>query len=129
MSVFLYTSRESWTCAKYVLDWLKDQGHKLIVITARGKWGEIEEQITYETFKKYGLKFDKVVLHAKDKLAVCLEEKIDYMIDDMPSNIINVSNGGTKCLYFKEHEQQVLSDKVTVVHSWVDIYKFFLNIY
>lgn len=115
-------------CAKYVIDWLKDQGHRLIVITARGKWGKEEERITYETFEKFGLTFDKVILNAKDKSTICLQENIDYMIDDMPRNIISISKGGTKCLHFREVGEEVIEDNVTSVSSWAEIYKFFLKL-
>ena len=37
-------------CVQMVLEKLKEMGHRLIVITARGKWGEKEIEITNEEF-------------------------------------------------------------------------------
>ena len=113
-------------CAEYVINWLREQGHKLIIITARGKWGEIEKSITEEMFKKYNLKFDEICYYAFDKATVCKEHNIDYMIDDAPNNIDRLDSAGVKCLYLRGvNRKKIDSPNVSEVSNWGEIYRFF----
>ena len=113
-------------CVKFVLNQLKNAGHKLIIITARGTFGKKEEQITLKTIKQNRLKFDKIHLCVHDKAKVCKEEKIDYMIDDSPFNINNLIKNNIKCLYFRSQGSEKISHKNLIeVQSWGEIYRFF----
>lgn len=113
-------------CAKMVMDWLKTQGHKLIVVTARGKWGETEKEITERTFEKYGLEFDKVCYGSQDKPKVCKENNIDYMIEDSPKNIDRLDAEGVKCLYLRDLDhKRYNSPNIIEVSNWGEIYRFF----
>jgi len=115
--------------AKDVIDWLRSQGHKLVVVTARGTFSDEEIEIAKEFFAGHGLKFDKLYFNAQDKLIPCLEEKIDYMLDDSFDNVVRVSEGGIKCLYFRNYcSKDVNNDNVTNVRNWGDVYRFFQNL-
>lgn len=115
-------------CAQQILKRLKDEGHRLIVITARGFSGKLEEDLTLEVFKNYNLEFDKIYFKAHNKAEICKNENIDYMIDDSPINIQKLVENDIKCLYFKSAHNTPFSHKnSTSVYSWVDIYKFFKN--
>jgi len=61
---------------------LKENGHKLIIISSRGYDNVKMQKIAKEKLKKENLKFDKYYLKALDKLQICIKEKIDLMIDD-----------------------------------------------
>ena len=116
-------------CAKEVINWLKAQGHKLFVITARGTFSNVEIEIAREMLASHNLPFDKCCFNAQDKLIPCIEEKIDYMIDDSFANIKRVSEGGIKCLYLRSYRTaDVDNDNVINVSNWGEIYRFFNNI-
>ncbi len=114
-------------CCKFVIEKLKEMGHRLVVITARGINNvQREIDLAKEAFEKYGLTFDKVYFNNPNKLPACIEEKIDYMIDDSSDNVRYLSDAGIKCLYFRDFgSMPVDSDNVTEVANWGEIYRFF----
>ena len=114
--------------AKEVIDWLKSKGHKLFLITARGTFSNVEVDIAKQMVDEYELKFDKVFYNAQDKLVPCVEEKIDYMIDDAVSNVTRLSENGVKCLYFRRNDgKEINHENVTEVLNWGEIYRFFYD--
>ena len=66
-------------CAKEVINWLKARGHRLIIVTARGTFSDVEIGIAKEVLANHGLEFDGYCFNAQDKLIPCREEKVDYM--------------------------------------------------
>ncbi len=109
-----------------VIDLLKQQGHKLFIITARGGLEEKEIEITKNRLKNSNMSFDGVFYGCMDKVAICKQEKIDYMIDDSPINVKKLSENGIKCIYFRDHSSPKLDgDNITEVISWGEIYKMF----
>lgn len=115
--------------AQFVLNKLKEDGHKLFLITARGKIGKPSEEAALHTIKEYQLPFDKVILKALDKATICINENIDYMIDDSPLNVLPISEKGIRCLYLKSSEKHnIISPNVIEVESWGEIYRFFKNL-
>jgi uncharacterized HAD superfamily protein len=109
--------------AKEVMAELKKSGHKLFVITNRGKTLEEEIKTTQKKLKKEKLSFEKVVFSAIDKLKFCKELKIDIMIDDYYDNVDNLSKNGIKCLYLRELvAKKCENENVTEVQNWADIY-------
>ncbi|MEG1582237.1 MAG: hypothetical protein RR334_03710 [Clostridia bacterium] len=115
--------------AKEVFYKLKADGHKLIAITARGIWSDIEIDITNKRLAEEGIVFDKLIYNQKNKLDACIKEKVEVMIDDRKKVLINIANNGIKCLYFRtlvldfmEHEN------VTEVRNWGDVYRYFINL-
>ena len=109
-----------------VLNALKEMGHRLIVISARGSILDEELPIAYECLKKLNVEFDEVCLNAINKLPVCKEQKIDVMIDDADTNIISLSEGGIKCLYFRSVVgKDVINDNVVDVTNWAEVLRYF----
>ena len=109
---------------------LKEQGHKFIVITARGltpdgKFMKEMEDNARELLNKNGIVFDKYYWKQKDKLDVCLEENIDVMIDDDWRIIKKLSDNGIKTLYFRDTNLKKLeeTDYICEVNNWGEIYR------
>ena len=88
--------------AKEVLDLLKKEGHKLIIITARGKDLKEMKTVAEEKFKKEGLEFDKYFWAQMQKADICVNEKIDIMIDDNYTNCLQIADKNIKTLYFRD---------------------------
>ncbi|MBE5736446.1 MAG: hypothetical protein E7356_03760 [Clostridiales bacterium] len=115
--------------AKEILAKLQAEGHKLFVITARGINFEREETIALKFLDKLGVKFESVHFKSRDKVPPCVDNQIDYMIDDAPFNIENLSNNGVKCLYFRSSiAKDINHPNVTDVYNWGEVYRFFQNV-
>lgn len=114
--------------AKYVMDKLKDMGHKLICITCRGYYRQCEIDITEKRLKEANIVFDKIIYNQNDKLDACLKEKIDVIIDDNHSIIEKLSNNNIKCLHFRGAGIKKVENKnVIVVQNWASILEYFLK--
>lgn len=114
--------------AKEVIKRLKDMGHKIIIISARGVWLNEELKNAEDLFVEHEIHVDKIELEAIDKLPICIENKIDVMIDDADFNIKRLSENGIKCLYLKDlFGEDVENENVTVVSNWGEILRYFLN--
>lgn len=118
--------------AKEVLKKLKEDGHKLYIITLRGYYRKEERKDAEKKLKQLGIKFDNIAWNTKDKIGKCKEFKIDIMIDDAPFNVQQFANQKIKVLYFKEEPiKDVVMSNVIKVDSWMDIYREIkkINIY
>ena len=65
-----------------VLTKLREQGHKIIFITAREKMYREPVSITEVYIEKNGIMYDKLITNATDKAVICKNENIDLFIDD-----------------------------------------------
>ena len=108
-----------------VINKLREDGHKIVIITARNS----EELIAPYEFTKNWLElnnigFDKLVVNSNKKEEDCINNKIDVFIDDRPENCENV--------YKKLHIPVFLFDSVyntndknsliERVFSWEEVY-------
>ena len=108
-----------------VINKLREDGHKIVIITARNS----EELIDPYEFTKNWLElnnigFDKLVVNSNKKEEDCINNKIDVFIDDRPENCENV--------YKKLHIPVFLFDSVyntndknsliERVFSWEEVY-------
>lgn len=115
-------------CVKEVLSRLRQMGHKLIVISARGSFTDVEKDIALDRFRKDGLEFDKICF-TQNKLPACIENNIDVMIDDSAINVVPLSEGGVKCLYLREKFMPAIdNENVIEVDNWGEIFRYIVNI-
>lgn len=116
-------------CAREVIDYLRASGHKLIVISARGKFGDEEVVETKKRFERDNLKFDKYCFYSLDKVQTCKDEKIDIMIEDYFKVASTLCKNKIKCLYFREAiSPKIKSKYIFEVENWGEIYRYFYNL-
>lgn len=105
---------------------LKNEGNEIYFITARLtniKDCNVEE-ITKETFKKYDIVYDKLIVNAKDKLQYCLDNKIDIFIEDSYETCKELKNHGIKSILFTTNmNENIKDDDIIRVSNWDEIYK------
>ncbi len=82
--------------ANEIIKKLKDKGNEIYIITARcvglSNLDKYQmEIIVKDWLKKYNIYYDKIIFSPEDKLEICLENKIDIMIDDSPINVTKIS--------------------------------------
>lgn len=112
--------------AKYVLEKLREMGHELIIISARGTESDEMIDIVTEKFNNEDMKFDKYYWKESNKLEVCKQENIDIMIDDSPNTCIRMSENKIKAIYFRGIRGYDVeeSDYLKEVNNWGEIYRY-----
>lgn len=105
---------------------IKEEGNEIYFISARIT--SIKdcpaEQITINTFTKYKIPYDKIIIAAYDKLQYCLDNKIEVFIDDSYEVLQELSKYGIKCYLMTTPMNRSIqvNDNITRVHTWQEIY-------
>lgn len=110
--------------AKEIIDKLKKEGNKIIIITARDK--TIYDDpfgFTTKQLKKLGIKYDKLVC-SFDKRQVCIDERIDFFVDDSIENLNSVEDVVNKVVLFNNKTNIGKDNHFTRVSSWQEIYQY-----
>ena len=116
---------------KRILKLLKEDGHSLILITARGGLNKDMIRITEERLKENGMYiFDKYYWATENKEEVCQKENIDIMIDDFCKNCENIANSKIKTIYLKDAPSYDLEENkyIKVLYNWGEIYRYIKEI-
>lgn len=106
---------------------LKEQGHEMIVITARGGFFEEMKDDAIRILNENGIVFDKYYWKIENKVEICEKENIDVMIDDDYKIIKQISDAKIKTLYFRDTNLKKLEETEFIheVNNWGDIYRYF----
>lgn len=104
---------------------LKKDGHEIYFITAR--LTNIKdcnaEEITKDTFAKYNIPYDKLIVNAKDKLQYCINNKIDLFIEDSYETCKELESHGIKTiLVTTKMNESIKDDSIKRVNNWDEIY-------
>lgn len=113
--------------AKEVLKMLKQDGHELIVITARGGMFKESVDTAKELLKREGLDiFDNYFWATKKKEEVCKNEKVDIMIDDSDKKCKAISEAGIKTIYFKDSPcfEMQENENLKTLYNWGEVYRY-----
>ena len=116
---------------KRILKLLKEDGHSLILITARGGLNKDMIRITEKRLKENGMYiFDKYYWATENKEEVCQKENIDIMIDDFCKNCENIANSKIKTIYLKDAPSYDLEENkyIKVLYNWGEIYRYIKEI-
>lgn len=117
--------------AQRVLKLLKEDGHTLILITARGGIDKEMIEITKERFTKENMEiFDRYYWAIENKDEVCLKENVDIMIDDSYLKCTSVANSKIKTIYLKDAPSYELkeSEYIKTLYNWGEIYRYIKEI-
>lgn len=108
-----------------VLNLLKEMGHELYIISARGVFSERQIEISKRRLKESGLDiFKEYVFKAEDKTKYIKEYSIDIMIDDN-LDVCNSLKDICNVLYLKDApNMENKDDKITTVYNWGEIYRY-----
>ena len=112
---------------KRILKLLKEEGHSLLLITARGGLNKEMIKITEERFKQDGMDiFDKYYWATENKEEVCIKENIDIMIDDSYEKCQNVAKVKIKTIYLKDAPSYEIEETeyIKVLYNWGEIYRY-----
>ena len=113
--------------AKEVIKMLKNEGHELIIITARGNKKKEHIAITEDILKKNDMYiFDNYCWGVQKKKEVCVAEKIDLMIEDSNNNCKAISDAKIKTIYFKDAPNYDIEENeyLKTLYNWGEIYRY-----
>ena len=108
-----------------VLKMLKNDGHELVIISARGGLIPEMKDVALKRLSTVGLKFDDYFWNQEDKLQTAKDAKIDCMIDDFSDTCKRFSENGITALYFRDVNMKKLEESETLfeVNNWGEIYR------
>lgn len=112
---------------KRILNLLKQDGHSLILITARGGMNSDMIKITEEILNLNKMDiFDKYYWATENKDEVCIKENVDIMIDDFYAKCESIANKKIKTIYLKDTPSYDLkeSEYIKVLYNWEEIYRY-----
>ena len=102
-----------------VLKRLHNDGNEIYIITARdSEFHKDPYRQSEKWLKKNNIYYDKLIVNARDKARVCLENDIDLLIDDNIANCISVSKVGIAYIIVGK------SNKNKTFDNWNDIYRY-----
>ena len=116
--------------AKEVLKLLKQNGHELVIITARGYKVKEHIAITQDILKQNDMDiFDNYFWGIENKEEICLQEKIDLMIEDSNTKCKILSDNKIKTIYFKDAPNFDMEENeyLKVLYNWGEIYRYIME--
>ena len=116
---------------KRILKLLKEDGHTLILITARGGMNRDMIKVTEERLQQNEMNiFDKYYWATENKDEVCVKENVDIMIDDFCDKCKSIANSKIKTIYLKDAPSYDLEEKeyIKVLYNWGEIYRYIKEI-
>ena len=107
--------------AREVISDLKNQGHKIYLITARFARPTFDiKQVTEMWLKDNQIEFDEIIYEAQDKVEAVKNNNIDIFIDDAVPNCEKVSEAGIKTYIMDSIENQGYEiPNVIRLYSWI----------
>lgn len=109
---------------------LKNEGHKLYIISNRGLIHEEASTMVEKMFNEKELVFDKYFWKISDKINICLENDIDIIIDDSPDICEEAIKNGIIALYFREKNSKKLQESLMLydIDNWREAYRHITNL-
>lgn len=117
--------------ASEIINRLKQEGNEIIFITARlTNIKNCEtENITKETFRKYNIPYDKLIMNVDDKLKFCKENDVEVFIEDSYETCKNLQENGIKAyLMTTKMNRNIIDEKIERVSSWDEVYEKIINL-
>lgn len=124
--------------ASIVIQKLRDDGNKIIIITARTYDSQIVkdgisrqksmEKLIVKWLNQNHIVYDKIVFSNLNKLRDCLDHQIDVMIEDSVSNMESLKNDMRILCFDAKYNRYYMDNQVQRVYSWKEIYDIIHNI-
>lgn len=110
--------------ASKVIQNLLDKGNEIYLITARGENLEFfkgSEKVTKKFLEDNNIKYTKIIFNAINKAQLCVDNKIDLMIDDSIEHCEDVQNVGIKSILFTSNVNKNTATSVERVSNWLEL--------
>lgn len=135
-NVFEYAKTEpARKYASEITNKLKQDGHKIYIITARSYTsedslnGEKMRSIVKKWLKDNNIYFDYILFTPHDKVPTIVDNQIELMIEDTPRNITDISQIIPVICFHAEYNKMCKGKNIYTAYSWYDVYdKITINI-
>ena len=143
MDVFYWTSEDSANFFKYVkekklfkkikvksfanffINQLYRQGNTIIFVTRRNINGPAGDDLTKEWLNKHRFKYHSIIFESINKVDTCIDEEIDYLIDDDVDNINSLNGTSVKGILISNGRNENANRRV--YKNWKEIFEFLSN--
>lgn len=112
-----------------VIKKLKQEGHEIYIITARGndsfvdpKHKKRSDKMLIKWLKNNKIKYDKLIFTGEDKLKHCLDNEVDIMIEDCPANLKQISKVIPMICMHADYNAKVSGKNIIRCHTWYEVY-------
>lgn len=106
--------------AKEVIKYLKEKGNKIFLITSRSNYYSPNVyQITIDYLKSHDIEYDELLFGYEEKKEICLEKKLDIMVDDSKRIIESLKNTKIDAIIFDAVYNKDYEGKR--VNNWLEI--------
>lgn len=116
--------------ANKVIKQLRENGHEVIFVSARGFDGYSNRKQTKKWLKQNNFEYDKLITHQYDKVNVCKKEKIDLFIDDNKRICDSLHQNGITVVRFlgcSIYDSPTNNDGYISVSRWEEIYNIIIE--
>lgn len=112
--------------AKEMIHQLHCEGYKIIFITARdSEFHENPFKQTKTWLEKNKIYFDELIVNARNKSKICLDKKVDILIEDNIYNCLDASKNNITSLLISQQKYP----KIETFSNWKDIYNYLKKSY
>jgi len=113
------------TLAVEYLQKLHNEGHKIVLITARWKAKEFDiREITKRWIEEHNIPYDKLIVNAKEKLQFCIDNGIQIFIEDSYETCEQLEENGIKTfLMTTKMNENIDAGSIERVKDWDEIYE------
>lgn len=106
---------------------LRKEGHQIYIITARdSEFHDDPYLLSKNWLDKNKIEYDKLIVNARKKAPVCIQENIDLFIDDQLNNCIEITKEGIQTIRISEDKDNF--ENIETVDNWKQIYEYIQNI-
>lgn len=117
--------------AEEILKRFHDEGHKIIIVTARYECdldtekGKAKREISEGWLKEHGIVYDKIFyIGSKSKVKTILKNKIDIFIDDSVKNLAEISKVIPVICFHEKYNRNYHNPNMIRLASWNEIYDY-----
>lgn len=109
---------------------LKQEGHKIILITARFPSEKFDvKELTLKWLKGNKIDYDELIINAQDKVEVAKNKKIDIFIDDSIHNCEKMTKAQIKTFMMDTIiNLNYKNEKIKRIYSWPHLYQEIHNL-
>lgn len=111
--------------ASEVINKLKQEGHKIYLITARWDMpNDNTQEITKQWLSENNVEYDELIINASDKLKEIEKRNIDIFIDDSFDNCKTIAENSSSKVYMMTSRVngKFKHEKIQRVYSWPEVY-------
>lgn len=110
--------------SKEVITELKNMGFRIVLISSRAfQEGADTEEDTINYLSENGIIYDAILLRRPNKVEACIQEKVDYFIDDKEKTLDTLAEIGIECIKMQSIDKS--ASKYFFVNSWDEILEYF----